>query len=323
MKSPRPVGRGARWIWPLFFTLAAIACLTGVAGAAAYSPAEPFAALAAAEPVIQAAEEIAEPVVEEPEPKMTVYVQCAYGFFELTMTEGNVADALDVLGLEYDGNDLVTPKQHVLLEDGIRIEAISREVRTRTETKTIKHKTEKKKDSTLEKGKTKTKQQGKNGTETLVYEEVYEDGKLVSSTLVSQEVTEEPVTEILLVGTKVVDKAVSAPAEISLKNDKRERRGPPKESEIEKVIYVQATAYTHTGNRTATGVMPYVGMIAVNPDQIPYGTKLYVEGYGYGVAGDTGAFRHTDRFQIDLFMDTFAECMRWGRRNNVKVYILK
>lgn len=66
-----------------------------------------------------------------------------------------------------------------------------------------------------------------------------------------------------------------------------------------------------------------MGTIAVNPKQIPYGTRLYVEGYGYGVAEDTGAFRHTDRFQIDLFMDTVKECLRWGRKRNVKVFVLK
>lgn len=319
MRKTRHIGRTARWIWPLFFALTALACLSGVAGAAAYYPAEPFAAMAAA--AISNTPALAQE--EEPAEEMTVYVDCAFGFYELAMTEGNVSDALSSLGFEYDGDDLVTPGLHVLLEDGIRIEAVSRETRARTETKTIEHKTETKKDKSLEKGKTTTKQKGENGSEILTYEEVYEDGELISSTLVSREVTKEAVTEILLEGTKVVNRTVSVSAEISLKNDNRKDRDPPKESEVEKVVYVQATAYTHTGNRTATGVMPYVGMIAVNPDQIPYGTRLYVEGYGYGIAGDTGGFRHTSRFQIDLFMDTYKECMNWGRRNDVKVYILK
>lgn len=318
MRKTRHIGRTARWMWPLFFMLTALACLSGVAGAAAYYPAEPYAAMAASMANTPAPEQS-----EEPDEEMTVYVDCASGFYELAMTQGNVSDALSSLGLEYDGDDLVTPGLHVLLEDGLRIEAVSRETRTRTETKTIEHKIEKKKDKSLEKGKTKIKQKGEDGSETLIYEEVYEDGKLIGSTLVSRKVTKEAVTEILLEGAKVVDRTVSVSAEISLKNDNRKDRDPPKESEVEKVVYVQATAYTHTGNRTATGVMPYVGMIAVNPDQIPYGTRLYVEGYGYGVAGDTGAFRHTSRFQIDLFMDTYRECINWGRRNGVKVYILK
>ena len=53
-------------------------------------------------------------------------------------------------------------------------------------------------------------------------------------------------------------------------------------------LTVHGTGYTHTGSRTATGTYPRRGTIAVDPDVIPLGTKLYVPGYGYGVAEDTG-----------------------------------
>ncbi|MDN5326931.1 MAG: hypothetical protein PWP41_1627 [Moorella sp. (in: firmicutes)] len=73
-----------------------------------------------------------------------------------------------------------------------------------------------------------------------------------------------------------------------------------------------ATAYTHTGNRTATGIWPYRGVVAVDPRVIPLGTRLYVEGYGYAVAQDTGGLIKGNR--IDLFMDSEGEAIRWGRR---------
>ncbi|OIQ59324.1 cell wall-binding protein YocH precursor [Moorella thermoacetica] len=73
-----------------------------------------------------------------------------------------------------------------------------------------------------------------------------------------------------------------------------------------------ATAYTHTGNRTATGIWPYRGVVAVDPQVIPLGTRLYVEGYGYAVAQDTGGLIKGNR--IDLFMDSEGEAIRWGRR---------
>ena len=61
---------------------------------------------------------------------------------------------------------------------------------------------------------------------------------------------------------------------------------------VEKVVYADyVTAYTHTGHRTATGTYPRIGTVAVDPDKIPYGTKLYIPGYGYGRTEDTGAFR--------------------------------
>lgn len=83
---------------------------------------------------------------------------------------------------------------------------------------------------------------------------------------------------------------------------------------------VEATAYTHTGNPTFTGVYPQIGTIAVDPKVIPLGTRMYVEGYGFGIAQDTGGLIKGEI--IDLFMDTEKECFQWGRRN-VKIYILE
>ena len=67
------------------------------------------------------------------------------------------------------------------------------------------------------------------------------------------------------------------------------------------------------------GTIPKVGTIAVDPTLIPMGTKLYVEGYGYGVAEDIGGSIKGNR--IDIFLDTYNEAIKWGRRN-VKLYII-
>ena len=98
----------------------------------------------------------------------------------------------------------------------------------------------------------------------------------------------------------------------------------PASSIIKKTMVMNSiTAYTHTGNRTATGVWPKMGTIAADPKQIPYGTKIYVPGYGYGRIEDTGSNRHdADYYCIDLFMETKSECTTWGRKRNWKIYIL-
>ena len=86
------------------------------------------------------------------------------------------------------------------------------------------------------------------------------------------------------------------------------------------------TAYWQ-GSRTATGKRPKLGTIAVNPYYIPYGTQIYVSGYGYGTAQDTGAFRNYKRAdgtpvnQLDLWMNTEKEGRRWGRKRNVTVLV--
>lgn len=87
---------------------------------------------------------------------------------------------------------------------------------------------------------------------------------------------------------------------------------------VKKTVSVVSTAY-YRGSRTSTGTRPKVGTIAVDPKVIPYGTKLYVEGYGFGIAEDCGgAIKKT---KIDLFMPTATQCRNWGRRT-VTMHIL-
>ncbi|WP_144121727.1 G5 domain-containing protein [Catellatospora sichuanensis] len=76
------------------------------------------------------------------------------------------------------------------------------EKRTATETKTIAHGVKRVNDSTLTKGKTRVKTQGVNGTKKFTYEVTATDGLETSRVLVREEITKQPVTEVILVGTK-------------------------------------------------------------------------------------------------------------------------
>lgn len=88
---------------------------------------------------------------------------------------------------------------------------------------------------------------------------------------------------------------------------------------ISKTLSVEATAYTYTGNKTATGVEPKEGLIAVDPKVIAMGSKVYVEGYGYAIAADTGGNIRGNR--IDVFFSTLRQCVDWGRKP-VRIHIL-
>jgi 3D (Asp-Asp-Asp) domain-containing protein len=83
-------------------------------------------------------------------------------------------------------------------------------------------------------------------------------------------------------------------------------------------LTVLATAYhpkdtaMEGGFHAATGARLGYGIIAVDPDVIPLGTRLYVPGYGYGIAADTGGAIKGDH--IDLCFDTAAEVDHWGVR---------
>ena len=72
------------------------------------------------------------------------------------------------------------------------------------------------------------------------------------------------------------------------------------------------TAYTHTGNPTATGTMPHRGTIAADPDILPYNTRLFIPGYGFGTVTDCGGLIKGNR--LDVFMESEQEAKEWGCR---------
>ena len=73
---------------------------------------------------------------------------------------------------------------------------------------------------------------------------------------------------------------------------------------------LNVSAYTHSGNPTASGVWPKVGMAAA--DHLPFGTKVYLP--------DGTVVEITDRFggnfkdKLDLFRNTEDECWKFGRQ---------
>ena len=87
-----------------------------------------------------------------------------------------------------------------------------------------------------------------------------------------------------------------------------------------RVLTMEATAYTWTGYRTATGTWPSRGTVAVDPLVIPLGTELHIEGYGSAVAADTGGDIKGQR--VDLYMDSYEEAIQFGRRE-VQVEVVR
>ena len=95
-----------------------------------------------------------------------------------------------------------------------------------------------------------------------------------------------------------------------------------------KKITGKATAYSYdAGSLTATGKKVRTGYVAVNPKQIPYGTKLFIRStdgkyvYGYASAEDTGGFVKKGKITVDLFFPSTSSCYKFGVRN-VEIYVL-
>ncbi|MDN5346531.1 MAG: hypothetical protein PWP65_95 [Clostridia bacterium] len=150
----------------------------------------------------------------------------------------------------------------------------------------------------LVEGSERVVQEGKEGLKFYKYKVIKENGLEVKRELIDTWVEVKPQPKIIAYGT---------------------REWPETAARAGQVLEVIATAYTHTGNPTATGIYPHRGIVAVDPSLIPLGTKLYVEGYGYAEAQDTGGLIIGRR--IDVFMESEEEAIQWGRKR-VKVKIL-
>lgn len=197
---------------------------------------------------------------------------------------------------------------------------------------------------TLYKGEEKIKRKGSSGVLATHTKETYVNGKLEKTEVVKEEVTKEMKEHIVLVGTKKkpapkpvvksTPKVKSANRSSSRKTNTNVSKAPSRGSSgrTGKTIVMQATAYdlsyASTGKRpgdkgygiTASGMKAGPGVVAVDPRVIPLGTRLYIEGYGNAIAGDTGGAIKGNR--IDLFFSSNSAARQFGRRN-IKVTILK
>lgn len=94
-------------------------------------------------------------------------------------------------------------------------------------------------------------------------------------------------------------------------------------TDYKQVLHVNATAYSG-GTITALGLKAVrnpngLSTIAVDPSVIPLGSKVYIPGYGYAIAADTGGAIKGNK--IDLFMNSEQACLSWGIRP-VTVYVI-
>ncbi|MFO7294744.1 MAG: G5 domain-containing protein [Clostridia bacterium] len=167
-----------------------------------------------------------------------------------------------------------------------------------------------KKDDNMDEGEQKVVQEGREGELQRKILVTYRDGQEISRKVIEEKVAVQPIDRVVHVGT--VKKKITSRGDVL------------RYSTVKTFV---ATAYTHTGNPTKTGVMPKVGYIAVDPRIIPLYKTVYIEfpkGWehlnGYYKAMDIGGA--IKGYRIDVFMDSESECIKFGRRS-VKVYFPK
>lgn len=276
---------------------------------------------------------------------------------------GTVEDALNRTGIELGSRDIVTPDLDAPLTDNMVITVQRVEYVKITTAKAIPADTEYVEDDTLPSGESEIITEGRDGRLERKYLVKRVDGEDVKSKLLSEEVTIEPVNTVIANGTYEEDISFYEDAEeddyyeeeqneeyaVEARAYEYSGEGIPA-SQVSAVSqfdvpetlildennvplkYTQALhgkscAYTASeGALMSTGKAVQQGYVAVNPDIIPYGTRMYIvaddgEVYGYAIAADTGGSVGRNDILVDLFMWSYDECIQWGAKN-VTIYIL-
>ncbi|MGN4127729.1 ubiquitin-like domain-containing protein [Lysinibacillus sphaericus] len=209
--------------------------------------------------------------------------------------------------VENNLEDVITPESKIAI---VRVEKVIDVVED-----SLDFAVEKKQDASLQKGKEKVVTAGEKGSISRTYEVVKENGKVVAKNLQSEKVIKEPTKKVVSVGTK---KLVASATTVS--------RGST-EPASGKEFYVTATAYTPyckgCSGTSATGINlrsdSGLKVIAVDPSVIKLGSKVWVEGYGTAIAGDTGGSIKGNK--IDILVQSDAQARKWGRKK-VRIKVL-
>lgn len=240
----------------------------------------------------------------------------------LRFTEGTVADALEKAEIVLDEDDFLNYLPEEPLCEGMnikvsRVDYVEKNIESALQFETIY-----KDNSNWTIGTQTVLEKGENGAHVTTYKDKYVDGELVSTEIIGEEITKEPVAEVIERGTAcaVPYAKMDNPEELKLVN------GIPEN--YTRVISGKATAYSaKPGALTASGRYAVVGTVAVNPNVIPYGSEVYVVAqdgsrvYGYAIAADTGYGMMDGSIAVDVFMGSYADSCNWGAVY-VDIYVL-
>jgi 3D (Asp-Asp-Asp) domain-containing protein len=207
-----------------------------------------------------------------------------------------VGDLLVERGVGLSEGDSVTPALSTPLRNDLAVSVTVVRAITEFEDTPIPFSTIYRDDPSLPEGEHRLAQEGEDGFVRREYSVVYENGEEVRRELLSEMVVE-PTHRIVAQGTAVV--ATPAPAPVATPAPTPVATpaaatvaAPDGEPQCGRTMNVWATWYTAASaggvGITATGTTVRKGTVAVDPSVIPLGTRMYIPGYGYGTAEDTG-----------------------------------
>lgn len=255
--------------------------------------------------------------------------------YEVMTISKTIEDFLKEREIYIDENDIVEPSLYsdIIPDEEIFIKYV--DIKIDEERIEIPYDTEIRYNSSLYLDEDKVIQEGKDGLRLVKREKRYENNIEVSDNVIYDDIEKKPINKIIEKGTKdrpltkhesqstssIIDNSHSNGGKITFLGQ---------EYSIKYSKLVESTAFYNSGSNgnhiTATG-NPTVynpdgwSTIAVDPKVIPLNTKVYVEGYGFAIAHDTGGAIKGNI--IDVFMPSREAAYNWGRKKGVKIYILE
>lgn len=225
--------------------------------------------------------------------------------FEARVLGGSVREAVAQTGILLADMDYTIPSADTPVAAGMQIEVVRATETLVTENEVIPYQTVYQPDETLELDTRAIIQGGLNGTAQIIYRVRMENGVEIHREQISSAIVAEPVDEIIAYGTQIVLRTIDTP------------EGP---REYWRVLRNMVTTSYHPAalggdDVTSIGMKLQKGIIAGDPNIIPYRTQLYVPGYGLGIMADTGGPRRTP-YWLDLGYSD-ADFVGWSTRADV------
>lgn len=212
---------------------------------------------------------------------------------EFILMPGTVEENLKLNEIKFDDDDIIKPAldKAVTAKTSIEVKDVEKKVKEKTEK--VKPKSKVILDPSLHSG-TIEETSGESGEAVYTYTTTYINGKKKDTKKEVKEWIKKPTDNVLRLGTSAT--------------------GEKGEATVSKEFTAETTAYTAgPGARGSTGQLVHYGTCAVDPSVIPYGSLLYIEGYGTAIANDCGGA--VKGYIVDLYMNSNSQCIQWGRRS--------
>ena len=242
---------------------------------------------------------------------------------EVTSFGETVEQLLRRLELELTGEDMVSHGLEETTHDRMVLTVKHTVTRKETFSAVVTHETEYREDPALPAGTQKILTPGRDGELLRTADITYVNGRETRRMILSETVLQQPVTEIVAVGSGEAEEAAGTiDADMPVIGDGYIILPTGEVLTYTHTDTVRATAYTHTDAGcdmiTSTGSTVRWGTVAVDPRYIPYGTRMFIMAsdgsyvYGVATAEDCGGDIKGDR--MDLYMPTYEQCREFGRR---------